>query len=209
MQAVSIELKSVAKKFNNRWLFKNLNLAVNPSEKIAIIGPNGSGKSTLLKMIAGFLSSNKGETIYKNQNNNIEKENIFTNISVAAPYVALIDDYNLREFFQHISVFRKLKLQIDDIITLSELQASEKKPLKYFSSGMRQRVRLLQAILDTAPILLLDEPTSNLDAKAIQWYQELVNKYCAKKTIIVFSNAQPQDYSFCSKIIHLSDIITP
>lgn len=196
---ISIHLQSVSKKFHQQYLYKDLNLNILPKDKIVITGNNGSGKSTLLKIIAGLMSPNNGQVKYYCGEKLIEKEKWHQYISVAAPYMSLIDDFNIYEIIRHIKVFREFYYDEKTMIDVLELNKHLNKPFKQFSSGMKQRVRLLLAIMDKAPVLLLDEPCSNLDANGIKWYSDLINKVVDNKTIIVFSNSQPQEYFFCDK----------
>ena len=84
------------------------------------------------------------------------------------------------------------------------LKNAAKKQIRNFSSGMKQRLKLALAIFDQAPILLLDEPCSNLDQEGIQTYHQLMQAYAMHKLIIVASN-DPQEYQFCSQQLSLSN----
>jgi ABC-type multidrug transport system ATPase subunit len=88
---------------------------------------------------------------------------------------------------------------------ITQLEKAKNKQLKYFSSGMKQRVRLALAVLCDSPLLLLDEPTSNLDKKAIDWYQQLVTDHSKNRLIIVASNQQEYEYPFCNKTLMVED----
>ena len=70
---------------------------------------------------------------------------------------------------------------------------------------MKQRVRLTLAILADCPLLLLDEPVSNLDKAAIEWYKNLINTYALHKTIVVCSNSIKEEHSFCNKELDMAD----
>ncbi len=204
---ISIELKNVSKKFNKEWIFKNLNLLIYPGDKLVILGGNGSGKSTLLQTIAGYLITEKGEVVFSNNTNKIEIDAVNEYISFASPYLQLNEDFNLNEQLNHIAVFKPFlnNYTTEDIIEILELKQVSKKPIKHFSSGMKQRAKLGIAILSNAPILLLDEPVSNLDVHAINWYKEMINKHASAKTIVVCSNAIKEEYDYCQKQVNMID----
>jgi len=178
----------------------------------AILGANGSGKSTLLQLIAGSLIPSEGETIYDLRMTNdeckiISQENIFQYLSFAAPYLELFEEFTLTESIEFQAKFKPFLegLTTPQITELTQLEKAKDKQLKYYSSGMKQRVRLALAILSNTPLLLLDEPTSNLDKKGIDWYQQLVTDYCKNRLIIVASNQQEQEYPFCNKQLNVEE----
>lgn len=134
--------------------------------KIGILGLNGSGKSTLLQALTGYLTLNEGELTYSNNQEKIEEEKLYAYISLASPYLELVEDFTLQEQIEHAAIYKAFsnKLTTENIVELSGLAAHKDKYIKLFSSGMKQRLKLTLAILADAPILFLDEPTTNLDA---------------------------------------------
>lgn len=165
-----------------------------------ILGGNGSGKSTLLQVISGFVSPNEGSIeFYLDSSKKIEADKLKNYISLASPYLQLIEDFTLREMVEHTQIFKPFisSLSVKEIIQLTELEHAENKLIKQFSSGMKQRLKLGLAILADAPVLLLDEPVSNLDRAAIAWYKKLIDTYTKERTVIVCSNAITEEYSFC------------
>jgi ABC-type multidrug transport system ATPase subunit len=119
----------------------------------------------------------------------------------------LIEDFTLQELIEHAAVYKPFlnQLNIAQIIELSGLSAHKDKYIKLFSSGMKQRLKLTLAILADMPILFLDEPTTNLDATVISWYQKLIADYASEKTIIVCSNSIKEEYAFCERTITMED----
>lgn len=204
---MKIVLEKAGKKFYREWIFRNLDLSINVSEKIAILGPNGSGKSTLLQLLAGASIPTEGKVSYLEGNTLLDPEEIYEKVSISAPYLDLIEDYDLEETLSFHFHFKKpvMNLSAEAMIELSGLSSSRKKMMKYYSSGMKQRVKLILALLSDVDIVLLDEPCSNLDRKSILWYQDLVEKYAAYKTVIVCSNSQQEEYSFCKREINVME----
>lgn len=196
---VSIQLNGIGKKYVNEWIFKNVSLSISPSQKLVILGSNGSGKSTLLQTIASFLIPSKGELTWSNGQEKIAEESIYKHLSLASPYMELIEDLTLEESVEHQKKFKPFlnNYNTKDVIELMELQHASKKFIRNYSSGMRQRVKLGLAILADCPVLLLDEPCTNLDARSIEWYRSLIQKFALNKTVVVCSNTVKEEYAFC------------
>jgi len=204
---ISIQLNNIGKKYINEWIFKNVSLTINPSQKLVVLGSNGSGKSTLLQSIASFLIPTKGDLSWSNGSEKIEDDEIYKYLSMASPYMELIEDFTLTESIEHQKKFKPFLNNFSDkeIIDIMQLQHASEKYLKNYSSGMRQRVKLGLAVLADCPVLLLDEPCTNLDAKAIAWYQHLVKEFALQKTIIVCSNTVKEEYSFCDTTLEIEN----
>jgi ABC-type multidrug transport system ATPase subunit len=205
--SISIHLNSVSKKYNKEWIFKNLNLQITPGARLALLGTNGSGKSTLLQVISGYLIPDSGKVNFTSNAIEVKQEDTHELISFASPYLQLTEEFTLKELVEHIAIFKPFinKANANEIIDIMELKAAANKPLKHYSSGMKQRAKLGLAILADAPLLFLDEPLSNLDANGAKWYQKMITEYGAKKTIVVCSNAIKDEYSFCEKELNMAD----
>jgi ABC-type multidrug transport system ATPase subunit len=204
---ISIKLTNAGKKFGRDWIFRNISMEIVSAEKIVILGLNGSGKSTLLQALTGYLSLSEGELIYYNNHQKIEEEHQYKLISLASPYLELVEDFTLEEQIEHAAIYKPFLngLTTDNIIALSGLSAHKNKFIQLFSSGMKQRLKLTLAMLADTPILLLDEPTTNLDATVINWYKNLIKDYAMHKTIIVCSNSIKDEYDFCERVITMED----
>jgi ABC-type multidrug transport system ATPase subunit len=202
---MDITLKNVGRRFNKEWIFNNIDFNFTADNKYAVLGPNGSGKSTLLSVLLGSLTPSEGEIKYYNPNE-IRVENIYQYISFAAPYLDLVEEFTLQETINFHFQFKAYAegLNASSVLELLGLEKSQDKALKHFSSGMKQRTKLALACCTNTPILILDEPTSNLDTQGIDWYLNLVNEYTANKMIIIGSN-QEHEYSFCSQRLNISD----
>src|SRR5690606_25020536 len=134
-----IELTKVGKRFNRHWIFRNLSFQFESGNHYAITGPNGSGKSTLLQIISGFSTHNEGTIQYFLNEQPVSSESIFRQISFAAPYLDLIEEMTLVEFF---SFHHKMKgwlpgIDAKHIILLCGLEKSAHKQIRYYSSGMK------------------------------------------------------------------------
>ncbi len=205
--AITIKVTNAGKKFGREWIFRKVDLDINPSEKVVIMGLNGSGKSTLLQAMTGYLTLNEGSVSYTNNQQTIDNEQLYKFISLASPYLELVEDFTLQEQITHAHNYKPFlnNLSIAQIIELSGLAAHKNKFIKLFSSGMRQRLKLTLAILADTPVLFLDEPTTNLDATVIDWYKNMIATYAMHKTIIVCSNSIKAEYGFCERVITMED----
>ena len=203
----SIQLKNISKRYNKQWIFKDISFSFNGPAAYVIKGQNGSGKTTLLQLLSGNLQQSKGEISYNINNQNILIEDVFKYVSYASPYIELYEEYTLKETINFQASFKPFKnnLSTQEIITILNLENAQDKTLKQFSTGMKQRVKLALAILCDAPILLLDEPTSNLDKNIIKWYQQLIKDYTKDKLVIVCSNDNQEEYYFCTQEINIED----
>ncbi|HUP12772.1 MAG TPA: ATP-binding cassette domain-containing protein [Niastella sp.] len=209
---MKISLTNAGKRFNRDWIFRNFTQEFTAGIAYAVTGPNGSGKSTLLQVIGGAMMMSEGSAKYEisNRQQAIDKEihvdKAFQYISIAAPYLELIEEMTLQEFLQFHGQFKPFlpNFQIKEIIAEIGLQTAANKQIRFYSSGMKQRVKLAQAIFSNVSCILLDEPCTNLDAAGISLYHQLVNKYCNNRLIIVSSNDE-QEYSFCTEKISILD----
>ncbi len=204
---ISIHLSAVSKKFTKEWIFKDLNLQITPGSRLALLGANGSGKSTLLQVISGYLIPDSGKVNFTSNAAEVKQEDSHELISFASPYLQLTEEFTLKELIDHTALYKPFlnELKTEQVIDLLELKAAANKPIKHYSSGMKQRAKLGLAILADAPLLFLDEPLSNLDANGGKWYQKMINEYAAKKTIVVCSNAIKEEYAFCEKELNMAD----
>lgn len=203
---MQISVKQLGKRYRYEWIFHHIDYIFETSKKYAVTGTNGSGKSTLMRIFSGHLSPTKGKIEFAINGKLITKDAVYQHIAYAAPYVELIEEFTFVELLRFHQRFKPFmaSTSINDLIDLSGLEKSTHKQIRYFSSGMKQRVKLLLAICTDAPLLLLDEPTTNLDQQGMIWYHQLVQQFTADRTIIVASNVE-EDFSFCENRISMLD----
>jgi ATPase subunit of ABC transporter with duplicated ATPase domains len=202
---MKICLNNISKRYQQNWIFKDLSLEIQDGSSLAILGNNGSGKSSLLRIIASMQSATKGAITYTHQQEQIEPNAIYNMLSYAAVGMQLIEEFTLSELLSFHFSFKKSinQLRVEEIITILDMKNVQSKLVGDFSSGMKQRVKLAQAIFTDAPLLLLDEPCSNLDKHGIAQYQEWIATYQNNRTIIIASN-DVNEYSFCKQQIVLA-----
>ncbi len=207
---MQLTLCDIGKRFRYEWVFRHLNYCFKSGKSYALLGANGSGKSTLLQIIAGSMQASTGTLQLEHEGNILPNEEHYAQIAWAAPYIDLIDDFTLAEALAFHTRFKPLLPDFDADSWLQYLQLADSrhKALRYFSSGMRQRVKLGFALLCQTPIVLLDEPTMNLDAAATQWYLRTVEQYAPNRLLIIASN-QTHEYERCNEVLHIEHYKKP
>jgi len=199
---MQLSLQNIGIHFNSQWIFRAVSLDFHINDKVVFIGDNGSGKSTLLKICSGFLSPEEGELIVTKNGKTVEV--IAPLISLSAPYIELIEEMTLLEFLEFHFTFKDKLIPISEMITRIGLNGKENQFIENFSSGMKQRVSLAQAFFADTPILLLDEPCSNMDEKGIELYNELLTQYTQNRIVVIASN-ETKEYLTCNKKVFLSE----
>lgn len=201
---MNITLSNTGKRYNREWIFRKFSYDFVAGRSYAITGINGSGKSTLLQVIGGAIMASEGKQEYStNDERPTTTENALRNISIAAPYLELIEEMTANEMLAFHAKFKTLKLSAAQILSEVGLEKSGDKQIRYYSSGMKQRLKLAQAFFSNTSVLLLDEPTTNLDEEGIAIYKKLLQKNSAGRLIIVSSNDK-QEYDFCEEVISIS-----
>ncbi len=203
---MEITLSHIGRRFNKEWIFREVSYAFQQPGQYAILGPNGSGKSTFLALMMGALEPSVGAISVRHEGGQIRPEELYAYVSLAAPYLDLIEEFSLEEMVKFHFRFKALApgISLEEVIELLGLQSSRHKPLKYFSSGMKQRTKLALACCADTPVLLLDEPTSNLDQQGIIWYRKLLQRFAKNKLLLIGSNV-PHEYEFCSHQLQIMD----
>ena len=203
---MEIALHQAGKRYNFNWIFKSINLHLEAGSRWVFLGSNGSGKSTLMQLVSGSTILSEGTITWKLDDRIILQENVYQHISIAAPYLELIEEFTLEEHVRfHFSVKNPInQLTISEILSISGFASRAQLKVGYFSSGMKQRLKLLLAILSDTPLLLLDEPLSNLDKDAGQWYLDMIERFGNRRTIVVCSNSVEEEFKFCSNQINLN-----
>ena len=203
---MNIHLNNTGKRFNREWIFRKLDYQFLQGKSYAITGTNGSGKSTLLQIIAGATLHSEGKIEYFTslQNEIAEAENAYKQIAIAAPYLDLVEEMTATEFLTFHNNFKPFTASFAEILQAVGLQKAADKQVRYYSSGMKQRLKLAQAFFSQTSVLLLDEPTTNLDEEGIEVYKNLWAKHTANRLVIVSSNDKTE-YENCNDAIRIGD----
>lgn len=203
---MKILLSDAGKRYNREWIFRHFTYEFSNGNAYAITGNNGSGKSTLLQVIAGAVQHSEGKIEFLKSNQTIPSENHHQLLSIAAPYLELTEEMTLTEFLLFHQSFKPFlsSISVQQVVSILQLENAAEKQIRNYSSGMKQRVKLAQAILSDVPVVLLDEPCTNLDSDGISLYHRLINDYCTDRLVIVSSNDETE-YSFCQKKLMMAD----
>lgn len=183
--------ENISKYFADNRIFKNINFQIKSGQSLAIIGPNGSGKSTLIRILSNLIQPTEGKIIYKNNGTEIKKDNIYKHIGLVGPYLELYQDLSAKEnltFFSKIKGIRESDKRINDLMKRLKLSGREDDLVKAYSSGMKQRLKYVFAMLGQPEVLFIDEPCANLDEEGIETVYEILAEQKKDKILIIATN---------------------
>ena len=202
-----ISIKNIGKKFRNNWIFRDLSLDIHQGQHLSVKGNNGSGKSTFLQIVSGFVTASEGEIQHQFDDSTIQTDALYKHISFCSPYLDLIDEMSLAENIAFYGKHKKIynDFDVDSIIDIALLTEHREKLYRNFSSGMKQRLKLVLAFMTDSKMVLFDEPLSNLDDKGFEWYQHMLDQYKNDRIFIVCSNNVKEEIAFCNKEINIAD----
>ena len=200
-----ITAEQIGKKYRKEWIFRHVDLTLTAGSSYTFVGPNGSGKSTLLQLLAGSLPSTEGTLTYALDGRTLDPDHWFRHVSLAAPYLELVEELTLDELLTFHQKFKPFKsgLTAEIIADRLLLVHARHKQIKYFSSGMKQRVKLGLAFFSDSPVVILDEPTANLDRQGAAWYHEQVRQLGPDQLLLIGSNV-PDEYDFCENVMDMT-----
>jgi ABC-type multidrug transport system ATPase subunit len=204
---MDVVLDKISKKFGRQVVISDLSHSIEDGGTYAVLGGNGSGKSTLLQLILGSLTPSSGKISYAKDGMAIRREDAAFRISLASPYLELIEELTGQEFLDFYAGFRPFRneYQSPEILSKAMLADASDKQIRHYSSGMRQRLRLAVSLFSKADLILLDEPLSNLDPKGVEWYRNLVQNERQGRTLIIGSNFDEREMDFCSYHIRVGE----
>jgi heme exporter protein A len=204
--SVSITADGIEKRYNRRKIFSNINFNLRENDSLAITGRNGSGKSTLLKIISGALSPTEGEISLTIENKNVAASDRFTLVGFVAPYLQLYDEFTALENLRLLRRIRGIRTSDETMLALLRrvnLFDRRNDFVRTYSSGMKQRLKYAFALLHEPPVLLLDEPASNLDDEGIATVRQIIEEQKKKGILIIATNEQ-HDAELCQQTIDLN-----
>ena len=196
-----IELEQAGKVYGSRWLFKELSQIFQAGKSYLITGANGSGKSTLIACLSGFLSLDKGKIRYLETGKIVPRSNIYKYLNLVTPYTDLIEDMTLKEQFEFFKNFKTTDGNYVAFLDFLDLKHAHHKPLKTYSSGMKQKTKLALAFYFQTPILFLDEPLTNLDSENTRWYLKHIQNLNDRLIVIASNNFKA--HHFCTSELKL------
>ncbi len=206
---IKIQAQGIGKRFNREWIFRNLTAEFTSDHVYAITGPNGSGKSTFLQVLSGQMPVSEGRLTYYVDDKPVEADQVYQMVSIAAPYLDLIDEFTLTEQLRFHFTGKEIQPGFTEQSLIEKMYLVEhrEKFLVNFSSGMKQRVKLGLALFCKSPVIFLDEPGTNLDRHAFSWYLENLQQSLHGKIVFIASN-QPEEYPDNAVRISITDYKT-
>jgi len=207
MNDFSIQAVKLKKTFGRRLIFNNINFSLSGNLIFGITGANGSGKSTLIKIIAGINSPTAGKISYLYKENEIIPEKLHNFIGFVSPYLVLYDEFSAWENLNYFANIRDIefnKEKIEHLLNQFLLYNRKDDLLKTYSSGMKQRMKFIFALMHSPRLILLDEPTSNLDDEGKESVYGIIEEEGKNNIVIVASN-EKSDLQFCKEKIKLEN----
>ncbi|MGQ9737422.1 MAG: ABC transporter ATP-binding protein [Armatimonadota bacterium] len=188
----------MAKVYDERPVLRDISAKITAPGAWTILGPNGSGKSTLLKIIAGLLTPTDGEVVYLYNGERLTAQQRRQAVGMVAPDIALYRPLTAMENLRFFARARGVKVQDSDLLCLLEqvrLRSRAHDPVATLSTGMGQRLKMLTALVHRPPVLLLDEPGSNLDEAGMEFVRHTIREQMKNGIVIVATNdTREMDY---------------
>ncbi len=197
--------ENVTKNFGRRLVFKNVNLLYKGTGVYGISGRNGSGKSTLVKIIAGLISPSKGKITHTKNGKQVEAEELHNFIGFVSPYLVLYDEFSAEENLNYFAKIRGIEFNKDKVdLLLNEFLLYDRRNdlVKGYSSGMKQRLKFIFALMHSPDLIILDEPTSNLDSSGKDSVYKIIESESASSIIVIASNEE-NDLQLCKERLQL------
>ena len=204
MEHIQLKVSALKRAFNRRTVFSGLEFEMGERDSLAVTGRNGSGKSTLLKVVAGLLAPTRGSIDLSLDSEVITSDWRYRYIGFVAPYLQLYDEFSAIE---NLEFFRKARgltggRPPGELLERFGLEERRDDPLRTYSSGMKQRVKYAFALLHNPPLLLLDEPTSNLDSAGIGIVYGIIEEQ-KKRGIVIMATNNAEDFPHCARLLNL------
>ena len=205
MSSYSVHSENLSKLFGRRLIFSEINFNWDENGIFGISGPNGSGKSTLVKIIAGLIAPSAGKIIHKNSNGEIIPEKLHNHIGFVSPYLVLYEEFSAWENLKIFAKIRGISLNEERVnIYLKKFLLDSRKDdlVKTYSSGMKQRLKFVFALMHFPEVLIFDEPTSNLDEEGKKVVYDIISEEGKTRIVIIASN-ELKDLEFCNEVLLL------
>ena len=201
----TLEALQLNKSFGRRLIFNDLNFKFEKQGVYGISGPNGSGKSTLVKIIAGIIGASKGKIIHTYNDKILNEDNLHNHLGFVSPYLVLYEEFSTLENLKLFADIRGVDFnnqRVEYLLNKFLLLKRKDDLLKTYSSGMKQRVKFIFALMHSPQLLIFDEPTSNLDEEGKSSVYEIVKEE-SKNNIVIIASNEKNDLELCDEIVYL------
>ncbi len=199
---------NLAKRYGRRVLFRRLSFALEGGKTLAVTGANGAGKSTLLKILAGVLRPSKGGVSLHRNGQALPQEQHPLQTGLVAPYLNVYDGFSARENLAFLAQARRLSFaaqRIEEVLTQVDLAGRAEDLVGTYSSGMKQRVKYAAALLAEPSLLLLDEPTANLDTAGLAMVDRIIGHQQQAGQLLIIATNVPSEAAKCDDVIRIED----
>ncbi len=209
-EGIRIEFSEVAKRFDERVVFRSVSGVAEPGQVLAVTGPNGSGKSTLLTILCGLLRPTRGEVRYLDLDGGevVARDDWKRVLGVVAPAMSLYEELDAMEnlqFFERVRGLEKVEGRCRACLQVVGLDPSRRTPVGGYSTGMHQRLKIAQSMLHDPQVLFLDEPGSNLDPEGRDWLEGWVRDSVASGRTVILATNDPREMEWGSHRVALVD----
>ncbi len=201
-----IKARGLSQQFNHRKIFEDISFEISSGESIAIVGPNGSGKTTLIRIISQLLRPRVGEIRYFENSSEKKAHELYSAVGLVGPYLQLYNHLTAMENYSFFCRIRGMPFdqrRFKDLMDKLGLSGRELDELRNYSSGMQQRMKYVCALLHQPEILLLDEPTSNLDEAGSQIAFRIIEEQ-KKDGILILATNKNEEVKFGDSQINLA-----
>jgi len=189
---MELEIQNIGKQYNRQWLFKNVSFKLQDGQSMSITGKNGSGKSTLVQIVYGLVQASEGEVRIDGKN----QYEPYTYFAASTPYMELPWEFSISEIHKLYKDLQKTNMELDVFLAFAEFSSQQSyKPVKLFSSGMQQRLKTALCMSSNAPVLLLDEPLTNMDKQGELWYKNCIDSLKSRICIIAGNNLAEYEWA--------------
>ena len=208
MKKLTFKSENITKLYNRKKILENVSFSFAEGVSFAITGKNGSGKSTLVKILCGVLSPSKGTVEFTVNGLSVQYPDYYPYIGLVSPYLNMYEEFSAEENLSFISKVRNLGIKSSDraMMLLNEFGIYEhrKKEVRYYSSGMKQRLKYCAALLHEPLLLVLDEPSSNLDQygiEAVRKFMMLQKQYGS----LIFATNDKDDLQYADTVFSVEN----
>lgn len=206
--APSLAADDLGHAFGARALYRGVSFRLGPGEALAITGANGAGKTTLVRVLAGLLAPRKGHITLALGGAPVPEADRARYAGLVAPYAGVYDGLTPREhlaFLARARGFDPATFPLGDVLARVDLAARADDRVGTFSSGLKQRVKYACALLAAPPLLLLDEPTTNLDARGAEIVAGIRAWQLARGGLLVVATNDPAEAAGCGQEVRVGE----